>query len=99
MQCENAYIKEGVRYILCKKEKEPDLRDQRALTHAMCGHQRFCPNIRACTLLPSWEHGLKRAENQAQVHGEAAENAAGGEKPARTAKKKSALKASEEGQE
>ena len=44
MQCENAYIKEGVRYILCRKEKEPDIRDQRALTHAMCGHQRFCPN-------------------------------------------------------
>lgn len=97
MQCENAYIKEGVRYILCKKEKEPDIRDQRALTHAMCGHQRFCPNIRACTLLPSWERCLKRAEKPAQVRGEAAENAAGKERPARTAKKKSAQKASEEG--
>ena len=96
MQCENAYIKEGVRYILCRKEKEPDLRDQRALTHAMCGHQRFCPNIRACTLLPSWERCLKRAENHSQVCSEAAENAADEEKPARTAKKKSAQKASKE---
>ena len=96
MQCENAYIKEGVRYILCRKEKEPDIRDQRALTHAMCGHQRFCPNIRACTLLPSWERCLKRAKNHSQVCGEAAENAAGGEKPVRTAKKKSVQKASKE---
>lgn len=96
MQCENAYIKEGVRYILCKKEKEPDIRDQRALTHAMCGHQRFCPNIRACTLLPSWERCLKRAENHPQVCGEAAESAAGEEKPTRTAKKKSTQKASKE---
>ena len=96
MQCENAYIKEGVRYILCRKEKEPDMRDQRALTHAMCGHQRFCPNIRACTLLPSWERCLKRAETRTQVRSEAAENAAGKERPARTAKKKSAQKASEE---
>lgn len=95
MQCENAYIKEGVRYILCRKEKEPDMRDQRALTHAMCGHQRFCPNIRACTLLPSWERCLKRAEKPAQVRGEAAENAASKERSARTAKKKIAQKASE----
>lgn len=96
MQCENAYIKEGVRYILCRKEKEPDLRDQRALTHAMCGHQRFCPNNRACTLLPSWEHCLKRAEKPVQVRGEAAGNDAGAKKPAGTAKKKSTQKASEE---
>ena len=95
MQCENAYIKEGVRYILCRKEKEPDIRDQRALTHAMCGHQRFCPNIRACTLLPSWERCLKRAEKPAQVRGEAAENAAGKERLARTAKEKIVQKASE----
>ena len=73
MECEHAYTKPGVRFILCRKcaAESTDSHanaaalarnDRREEAHALCGHQRFCPNKRACTLLPSWKDCVKRRE-------------------------------------
>lgn len=55
MQCENGYVKNGVHGILCRKCEEPKEGDLRSIAHALCGHQRFCPNARCYQFLPSWE--------------------------------------------
>lgn len=60
MQCENGYIKDGVRGILCREAEEPKPGDLRSVAHALCGHQRFCPNAGCYTFLPSWEKCTKR---------------------------------------
>lgn len=54
MDCIHAYFKDDVPYVLCRCEKEPRTNRLSDITPCMCGHQRFCPNVRACTLLPSW---------------------------------------------
>lgn len=99
MQCENGYTKPGVKGILCRKCEEPKNGDLKSVAHALCGHQRFCPNARCYQFLPSWEKctmrekgtdchvaGVSRNDNR--------EEGAGEEMPAkkgkRTAKKKSA---------
>lgn len=64
MECENAYYKDGIPYVLCRKEAEPDVLDKAGTCHAMCGFQRFCPNRRCCTLLPAWEGCRKRDMNK-----------------------------------
>lgn len=107
MQCENGYTKTGVKGILCRKAKEPKENDMRSTAHALCGHQRFCPNARCYTMLPGWEKCTKRDDTSSaagaapspQGEGESREEAAGEEMPAkktkRTAKKKSAEKAAD----
>ena len=107
MQCENGYTKPGVKGILCRKAKEPKAGDLRSTAHALCGHQRFCPNQRCYTMLPGWEKCTKRdtaakaarsfdALALAQDDTEIREEDAGEEMPVkktkRTAKKKSAEK-------
>lgn len=105
MQCENGYTKLGVKGILCRKAKEPKDNDMRSTAHALCGHQRFCPNARCYTLLPGWEKCVLRDTSSAlravspQGEGENREEGAGEEMPVkkgkRTAKKKSAEKAAD----
>lgn len=102
MQCENGYTKPGVRGILCKKAEAPKDGDLRSTAHALCGHQRFCPNARCYMMLPGWEKCTKRAAPIAAdvalpPEGEARREEAAGEeiapkKTKRTAKKKSAEK-------
>lgn len=85
MQCENAYVKDGINGILCKKaEEEP--KDLRTTAHALCGHQRFCPNQRCYTMLPGWEKCMKRREKPVEAAGEKISSEAG--KPT-SAKKRS----------
>ena len=97
MQCKNGYTKPGVKGILCRKAKEPKDNDMRSTAHALCGHQRFCPNARCYTLLPGWEKCVLR-ENTAAAQ-ETREEAAGREietqegKP--KGKKKTAKKSAE----
>lgn len=64
MQCENGYTKPGVKGILCRKCEEPKSGNLRSVAHALCGHQRFCPNARCYTLLPGWEKCTKRGTPQ-----------------------------------
>lgn len=95
MECENAYIKKEINYILCRKADEPPAYDKRAICHSMCGHQRFCPKISACSLLPSWRGCTRRQENTPETAEKATENAQSKNASARTAKKKAAEKAPE----
>lgn len=69
MQCENGYIKDGVRGILCRKAEAPKDGDLKGIAHALCGHQRFCPNQRCHVLLPSWENCTKRREKPVEAAG------------------------------
>lgn len=70
MQCENGYVKNGVRGILCRKAEEPKDGDMRSVAHALCGHQRFCPNAGCYTFLPSWEKCTKRQQKPVEAAGE-----------------------------
>lgn len=54
MECKHAYRSNGVDYIICDcggKITSTKLSD---VAPKLCQHQGFCPNIRNCTLLPSW---------------------------------------------
>lgn len=90
MQCENGYVKPGVRGILCRKAEEPKDGDLKSSAHALCGHQRFCPNSRCYLMLPGWEKCTRRAEGREEAAGEDLPVAKG----KRTAKKKSPEKGS-----
>lgn len=102
MQCENGYIKPGVRGILCRKCEEPKEGDLRSIAHALCGHQRFCPNARCYQFLPSWEkcilrvNSLRPSATSLKDGGIGREEGAEEEKPTkkskRAAKKKNAEK-------
>lgn len=109
MQCENGYTKPGVRGILCRKAEEPKAGDLRSVAHAMCGHQRFCPNARCYQFLPGWEKCTMRGKCSPSSapsghlpplgEEQSREEGAGEEMPAkkgkRTAKKRSAEKAAD----
>lgn len=102
MQCENGYVKPSVKGILCRKCEEPKEGDLRSMAHALCGHQRFCPNARCYQFLQSWEkctmreNSLRPSATSLKEGGEGREEGAGEEMPVkkgrRTAKKKSAEK-------
>lgn len=64
MECKHAYFKDNEPYVLCDCGEKPRTNKLEDLTKAMCGHQRFCHNIRVCTLLPTWREcsKLKLAE-------------------------------------
>lgn len=108
IQCENGYVKDGVRGILCRRAGDPKDGDLKGIAHALCGHQRFCPNQRCYTMLPGWEKCTRRqGERIASVPAELCngyasetrEEAAGSEKEQTAgkprAKKKTARKATE----
>lgn len=69
MECEHGYIKDGVRGILCRKCEPPIPGDLKSEAHALCGHQRFCPNERCYMFLPGWESCVKRRERPAEAAG------------------------------
>lgn len=62
LECKHAYFKEGLNYVLCNKEKEPQKTDLKECAKAMCQHQRYCPQVRACALKPEWRECGKLAE-------------------------------------
>lgn len=91
MQCENGYTKPGVRGILCRKAESPADGDLKGIAHALCGHQRFCPNQKCYTMLPGWENCAKRRDTREEAAGREIEAQAGKPK----GKKKSARKATD----
>lgn len=113
MQCENGYVKPGVKGILCRKCEEPKEGDLRSVAHALCGHQRFCPNQKCYTMLPGWENCTKREKGTtpqsapqaaltAPLSGEPSdgrEEGAGEEKAARKTKRTAKKKSAEAGAE
>lgn len=105
MQCENGYTKPGVRGILCRKCEEPKEGDLRSIAHALCGHQRFCPNARCYQFLPSWEkctlrvNSLRPSATSLKKGGIGREEAAGEEMPANAGKPKGKKKAAKKSAE
>lgn len=91
MQCKNGYIKPGVRGILCRKAEAPTDGDLKGIAHALCGHQRFCPNQKCYTMLPGWENCTKLCRGREEAAGR--ENEAKRDKS--KGKKKSARKAAD----
>lgn len=73
MECKYAYTKVGVKYVLCKCHGKVKSNDMKEIAHCMCGHQRFCREIKKCALLPSWIHCRVKKEAE---EAEAAEMAA-----------------------
>lgn len=55
MDCKNAYLLNGVDYILCRKVQKPDAKDRKAVAHALCAHQKFCPQKGCHTMEAGWE--------------------------------------------
>lgn len=103
MQCENGYTKPGVKGILCRKAKEPKENDMRSTAHALCGHQRFCPNARCYTLLPGWEKCVLRdtaaaTEIREEAAGDEIETQEGKPKGKKKTAKKSAESAEQKGE-
>ena len=91
MQCENGYIKPGVKGILCRKAEAPADGDLKGIAHALCGHQRFCPNQKCYTMLPGWENCAKRRKRREEAAERETEPQAGKPK----GKKKNARKATD----
>lgn len=54
MDCKHAYFKNGIKYVLCDCGGDPKNNKLDEITKHMCGYQRFCPNARACALMPEW---------------------------------------------
>ena len=55
MDCKHAYFKDGIQYVLCDCDgATPKTKKLSEVTQYMCAYQRFCPNIRACALLPEY---------------------------------------------
>ena len=84
--CENAYP--GPNGLRCSKAPQPKRNDMRSQIHSLCGHQRFCREMRCHVLLPSWEKCLKRDVNQPKTREEAAEEAFTEQTPKKTRKSK-----------
>ena len=59
MECSHAYFKNGIVYVFCDCNGNPKTNNLDELTKNMCGYQRFCPNVRTCTLLPEWRQCSK----------------------------------------
>lgn len=63
MECEFAYTKKNIDYVLCKKEPEPTRFDREKLFHAVCAHQVECPKKQCHKLSAGWEKCVKLAES------------------------------------
>lgn len=98
MQCENGYIKPGVRGILCRKAEAPTDGNLKSVAHALCGHQRFCPNQKCHTMLPGWENCAKRRQSREEAAGRETEPQAGKPKGTKKTAKKSAESAERKGE-
>lgn len=67
MDCKHAYFKDNIPYVLCDCDGTPRTARLDEVTKYMCGYQRFCPNIRACTLLPEWIACSKHIRHDSHV--------------------------------
>ncbi len=63
MNCPNAYKQNGVYFILCKKEDEPDAKSRGTeLYHSVCPYQMFCPNTHCYRLKDTYVQCRKLTE-------------------------------------
>lgn len=74
MDCKHAYLKDGIHYILCRKEEEPDVtprKDRHKLYHSMCLYQAFCRNEGCYRLKPEYIQCKKLQESAGEYAREA----------------------------
>mgnify|MGYP003302997214 CR=1 FL=1 len=62
MECKHAYRRDDVDYIICDYSGKVTSNKLSEVAPKLCLHQRFCPNVRNCTLLPSWVECTKLKE-------------------------------------
>lgn len=55
MDCKHAYLKNGIQYILCHHEPQPQPNDHRSLFHATCPFQVFCKTSNCHKMTPEWK--------------------------------------------
>ena len=62
MDCEFAYMKDKIPYVLCRKEPEPDRFDRKSVFHAACPHQEHCPKQNCHKLTAAWMSCFKLSQ-------------------------------------
>ena len=92
MECQYAYLKENIDYVLCKREPEPTRYDKTELFHAVCPHQEHCPRENCHKLTAGWLTCAKRPQTtqnapQATFAKSATVSAPAAKKPTRSRKK------------
>ena len=71
MDCKFAYAKNGIDYVLCKKEKAPNPQDTASVAHAACLHQKWCPHKGCHRLDENWAKCFKLAQETVKRFDEA----------------------------
>lgn len=66
MDCQYAYMKNDIEYVLCRKEPTPARQDRAAVFHSMCAHQVNCPKLGCQKLSPGWRACRKLIEPAAE---------------------------------
>lgn len=62
MECIHAYRRNNVEYIICDCGGKVQTSKLSEIAPKLCLYQRFCPNVRNCTLLPTWHECSKLKE-------------------------------------
>lgn len=97
-ECEHAYSRDDIPYILCDREKVPKRNQQKEISGACCPFQRFCGTKNCKVLTQQWAGCLKNKKDtnaEGVMEAKAAEKVEIAEKKATEAevsKKKSSKK-------
>lgn len=62
-ECEHAYSRDDIPYILCDREKKPDRNNRKDISGACCPFQRFCGTKNCKVLTEQWAGCLKNRIN------------------------------------
>lgn len=62
-ECEHAYSRDDIPYILCDREKKPDRNKQKEISGACCPFQRFCGTRNCKVLTEQWAGCLKNKKD------------------------------------
>lgn len=63
MDCPHAYIQKNINYILCDCDGKVESTDVKEYASKLCLHQRYCPKVSTCSLLPTWRQCRKLNTN------------------------------------
>lgn len=64
MDCKNAYLINGVDYMLCRKVGKIDVKDAKSVAHAVCPHQKFCPTKNCHIMAAGWDKCKRLVEEK-----------------------------------
>ena len=69
MECNHAYLRKDIEYVLCDKEPAPSRHDRAAMFHAACPFQEHCPKENCHKMTPGWLRCAKLAERPQNAAG------------------------------